>query len=605
MPASGGVAVFFQSRRLVDQPANPAGARGRFDAVAIALAGEPLQCARTLAQVAGEALAAAPAFGDRRNPSGLKDRIQRLLVPGYRPALRLTWCALLAALFVGGGLLFLSALGTRFTVAAILSPQERIARIEKKMTEFGEQPASANNAHLDQENLSVSVHLRTTDGSPLPEIKNVRIWSINPHAIAANSAWVAEDGWATNNRVQSGEIMIEADSEGYAPALAGPFDGRATSRVDAGELTLDRGFEVSLQVTDADSGAAVTNASLHTQFVTRTGGQYLQGSRDVRLDAAGRVTLPLCIDQPLIVTVNAPGYELIDQRFERLSAGQTLEVKLRTGRIFAGRVADRTTGEGIPGATLRIIHEKGPAEGHYQWTDPLRLLARTDADGRFTVNQLRRDTRLWLGVSAPGHESVLLQAVAGGKDALVELGPELIVRGRVIGSLDGLQRNNGHIALYRAFSEVFDSGSWGHFEWVRVRVTNGVATFQFTNRVAGPMTLSGGGYREQREVTAPIEDWVVDLTESRKTEETNVPKREVVFRFQHPSGVPPHGTVQVEIPDNLEKNHLTAHSAEMEITNGEVHSEIAIGGRTSIQPKRMVGYWFNWAGENGRLLSIW
>ena len=74
------------------------------DAMAIELAGERLQYAQTLAQVAGRVLEAAPAFGDRRNPSGLKDRIQRLLVPGYRPALRLTWFALAAALFAGGGL---------------------------------------------------------------------------------------------------------------------------------------------------------------------------------------------------------------------------------------------------------------------------------------------------------------------------------------------------------------------------------------------------------------------------------------------------------------------------------------------------------------------
>ncbi len=574
------------------------------DAMAIGLAGERLQYARTLAQVAGAALAAAPALADRGNPSGLKDRIQRLLVPGYRPALRLTWCALLAALFVGGGLLVLSALGTRAAVAAILSPQQRIARIEKKMTEFGERPAAQGNAPMDQEGVSVSVHLRTADGSPLPRIKNVLILSLNPKAMAMYSARVAEDGGVTNHRVGRGEILIEADAEGYAPALAGPFEGRATNRVDAGELSLNRGFEVSLQVSDADSGAAVTNAALHTQFVMRTGGQYLQGSRDVRPDAAGGVTLPLCLDQPLIVTVNAPGYEFIDQRFERLSAGQALKVKLQPGKIIAGRVVDEATGEGLPGATLRVIHEAFPAEAHYQWTDPLRLLARTDADGRFTVNQLRRDTKFWLGVSAPGHESVLLEAVPGAKDVLVKLGPELIVRGRVIGNLGGLEWNDGYPALYRTYSEVIENGSWGESEWVPVRVTDGVARFQFTNAVAGPVTLSGGGYEEQREVTAPVEDWVVDLTRPRKKEENNVPKREVVFRFKHPSGVPPRGTVSVTIQDKLERSHNTARAVEMEITNGEVRTEIEIGGGTSIEAKRMVGYWFDRFGKNGSLLSI-
>ena len=529
----------------------------------------------------------------------MKDRIQRLLVPGYRPALRLTWRALLASLLAGGGLLFLSAVGTRVAIAAVLSPQERIDRIEKKMTEFGENPASKTNSGP----VSVSVHLRTSDGSPLPKNKYVLIYTSTHGSGGVSPGNLAEDGGATNSHVApADEILIVADFEGYAPALAGPFDGRVTNRIDAGELILGRGFEVSLHVSDADSGAAVTNAALHTQFFMLTGGQQFQHSRDVRPDAAGRVTLPLCIDQPLVVTVDAPGYEFGDQRFERLSAGQTLEVKLKRGQVFAGRVVDKATGEGLPGAILRVIHEKGAqSDTHYQWTDDLRLLARTDADGRFTVDKLRRDRKFWLGISAPEHESVLLEAVAGAKDVMVKLGPELIVRGRVIGSLDGLRWNDGDYALSRAFSDMIDNGSWGNFDWVRVRVSNGVASFQFTNGVAGPATLSGGRYREERNVTAPIEDWVVDLTAAGKNERLDVPKREVVFRFKHPSGVPPRGSVQVEIPPNSDKNQPREHSVELEITNGEARTEIAIGGRTSIiGAKHMVGYWF----ERFGLMSI-
>jgi beta-lactamase regulating signal transducer with metallopeptidase domain len=93
------------------------------DAVAIELSGAPVYYAKTLVQVAENALspapAAAPAFSDGREPSSLADRVQRLLVPGYRPALRLTWRAMLLALLVGGALLFLSAIGTRLTVAAV------------------------------------------------------------------------------------------------------------------------------------------------------------------------------------------------------------------------------------------------------------------------------------------------------------------------------------------------------------------------------------------------------------------------------------------------------------------------------------------------------
>ena len=94
------------------------------DALAIELSGAPVDYARTLLHVAETVLnpppAAATAFSDNpREPSSLTDRLQRLLVPGYRPALRLTWRAMLAAIVVGGTLLFLSAVGARNVVGAV------------------------------------------------------------------------------------------------------------------------------------------------------------------------------------------------------------------------------------------------------------------------------------------------------------------------------------------------------------------------------------------------------------------------------------------------------------------------------------------------------
>ena len=92
------------------------------DALAIQLSGAPADYARTLVSVAETILipppAAAPAFGNEREPSSLSDRVQRALVPGYRPSLRLTWRAMLTALVVGGVLLGVMAVGTRNTVAA-------------------------------------------------------------------------------------------------------------------------------------------------------------------------------------------------------------------------------------------------------------------------------------------------------------------------------------------------------------------------------------------------------------------------------------------------------------------------------------------------------
>jgi beta-lactamase regulating signal transducer with metallopeptidase domain/Flp pilus assembly secretin CpaC len=93
------------------------------DALAIELSGAPADYARTLVHIAESALTpspvAAPAFGNEREPSSLTDRVQRLLVPGYRPSLRLTWRAMVIAFALGTVLLVVSAEGTRVAVAQI------------------------------------------------------------------------------------------------------------------------------------------------------------------------------------------------------------------------------------------------------------------------------------------------------------------------------------------------------------------------------------------------------------------------------------------------------------------------------------------------------
>jgi beta-lactamase regulating signal transducer with metallopeptidase domain/type II secretory pathway component GspD/PulD (secretin) len=104
------------------------------DALAIDLSGAPADYARTLVSVAETMLnpspAAAPAFGNGREPSALSDRVQRALVPGYRPSLHLTWKAMIGALVAGAILLTGLAVGTRETVAAtaaLISPEKKIS----------------------------------------------------------------------------------------------------------------------------------------------------------------------------------------------------------------------------------------------------------------------------------------------------------------------------------------------------------------------------------------------------------------------------------------------------------------------------------------------
>jgi beta-lactamase regulating signal transducer with metallopeptidase domain len=570
------------------------------DATATALSGAPADYARTLVQVAESVVQptsiAAATFSDEREPSSLAERVQRLLVVGYRPSLRLTWRAMLAALFAGGLLLFLSAAATRITVAAILSPQERIEKIERKLAEYGDLPRAGYATPARR--IPVVARIRTPDGAPLPKKRIIIIHSSHGNSSGIYAANFRDDGFASN-AVPPGYVWVEVDVDGFAPAFSRRFDATRTNAVDVGDLWLEPGFNLVLQVKDASTGVPVINALLRAQFESRETGNSLQRRHEVRTDATGRVTLPSCADHPLRIIVSTPGYEILEQRFEQVRAGEVLEAKLKHGAVLAGKVMDKANGQPIRGATVRVIHEKGDVEAHYQWTDSARVLAQSDASGRFTVTQLRRAQMYWFGVSAPGHESVIIEVPPqSSREMLVKLGPELIVRGRVMGSLEGLERVNKGFALYRSYSEVIGNSSHGDGEWVPLRVSTEGVTFEFTNRIAGPVTLTGKQrYEEKREVTTPVADWLVDLTQTNRTGgkllAAHLPKREVIFRFTHPSGVAPRGVVAVTIPDNLDPKNRSAHTREIEITNGEVRAEIAIGGWTDVEPRHVAGYWFH------------
>jgi hypothetical protein len=259
-------------------------------------------------------------------------------------------------------------------------------------------------------------------------------------------------------------------------------------------------------------------------------------------------------------------------------------------------VLDKATSRPIPGATVREHFE-----GNYGWNDASRLIATTDENGRFTTSQLHKGTLYWLGVSAPGHESVVLDSVRSGDALEARLGPELVVNGRVTGNLDLLARAwnpNGEKQIDYSLTE--DAGESHNSIGYRapVRIADGVGYFQFTNQTACRVQMQVAGQTVERTVDAPVSDWLIDLDQLSNATATNAasenfPKREVIFRFKVPSGPPPHGAVSVTLQSHAETVRHTAHTVEMELTNGEVHADMDIGGSTSVEARRMVGYWFS------------
>lgn len=202
------------------------------DALAIALSDAPVEYARTLVQVAEQSLvptAAATAFGDEQSEhSALVDRVQRLLVPGYRPALRLTWRATLISFVLGGAVLVVSALGTRNTVGAILADAKAAATPTNTAKTNGASPVGFGGAPRLVEPISVSETVQWTHprfapsrrdsgygyaisdyNSPsLVSSNQTRIPLLDPSASSSRGDWLlalARKNLATN-QIQAGEL---------------------------------------------------------------------------------------------------------------------------------------------------------------------------------------------------------------------------------------------------------------------------------------------------------------------------------------------------------------------------------------------------------------
>ena len=565
------------------------------DALAAGLAEDRAEYARALARVAEAVLAArgsfaapppAPAFADQRRPSALKDRLQRLLVPGYRSGAGLTWRAFVGWLALGGCILLVSALGARWTLrtaAHLLTPQQRIERIETALKKLGQPPAVPWAG--EGEKIPVSITVRTPDGSPLPDRTSGVFVSRAGNGSLFTGASPTRAGLFLAN-VPRGTLSFYARAEDFAPLFFGPIATRSTNGVENVVLTLDPGFPVRIKAVDADSGAPLAEAELECLFWSPSGGFPMGPPQTLDTDAAGAITLEHSGPLLLSVTVFKEGYETLEKRFDSPTSNAVLTVSTRRALPLAGLITDQLTGKPVAEAGLFILRAEPPIGlGVSDPRHPGQPLAQTDAQGRFLCRRLPRASQFWLMVRADGYaDAILAEARPGQTNLQAALGPELRVKGRIVGDLSQLPR--GPRGPQIRFENSYRTGdsSYGSGGAATVQVDGGEATFEFVSPVAGPLRLSVGDRTFTREVTAPVDDWVIDLSPEKAP-----PARKVTLRFVHPSGVPPKGAVEVNLPG---REPHTAISKDIEIQNGEVSFDVPVGREFGFMPARTIGYWF-------------
>jgi len=257
---------------------------------------------------------------------------------------------------------------------------------------------------------------------------------------------------------------VAAAAAGYVPAFAGPFRPEAGGKIENLRLVLGKGFTGRVRLTDA-SGAPIAGAELSVQ--DQLPGLAMPRRGKVVTDGRGLAAIGNCSEYPVQLEVRSQGFQF-DRREFTFKPNTTVAWRLQPAKPTTGIVLSEAGGEGIPAAAVRLFGREGFAAVFFDPTsDGMPLLATAGKDGRFRLTTLRDDCVYDLFVTAKGYGCKFVRGVKAGQEALeVKLGPELYVRGRILGPLDKLDGRRSRSATSgRATSRFAPAASVSAWTW--------------------------------------------------------------------------------------------------------------------------------------------
>ena len=227
---------------------------------------------------------------------------------------------------------------------------------------------------------------------------------------------------------QTTSATLAVEQAGCAPTFIGPFDAANLDRLANVEVKLDRGYTATVQVVDA-AGQPLAGARLRPYYP----GPPVINLPEIATDAAGDAKVEHLGQAPLNIRVLAEGFQGDEAAGLHLDPAKAYRWTLTSTPSLPGVVTAAGTGQPIAGAVIKLGGVRGPHdEDHY---DPKQapVLTKADAQGRFTLNSLRADSRYYLFVEAPGHGGAYLRGVQLSQGKLeVTLGPELRIQGKIV-----------------------------------------------------------------------------------------------------------------------------------------------------------------------------
>jgi beta-lactamase regulating signal transducer with metallopeptidase domain/uncharacterized GH25 family protein len=511
------------------------------DRIAVTITGEKIVYIQTLADWVRKLRplpATLPAFADAGPPSKILDRVKRLLTPHHRPALRLSWPAMILTLLAAAVLLITLRQGI-FTAVKILSPQERIAKIEQIKQEYTE-PESVLGSPK-QPTLTVSGTVETSDHKPLPT-------DLRLSPIISRSRWSSiysmdiNNGKFTDNHFPAGQIYFQTWGSDYAPSVTGPIEGKPGTILKDIKLVLERGFPALIKITDPN-GKPVPRANISGGYKIIPNSY--SWTINMNTDEKGLIRFQDTGKFPIAYTLTASGFQKQTGEL-RLNPDHPSVLIMEPTKPITVTITSQKTGKPIPNAEVRLLMESNPSESTQNVPDFSQPLAKTDSVGRFTLNTLRDDTVYYFLIEASGYSPVFLAQIGTGQKSLkIALGPQRLLHGKILTDLDKHGKYIGPrtISYHKSTQVVPYTYQTSSTKELSVTVRNGTGYFEINDLWPGELQITANKREFTFKIDQPETQVVIDLREVPQNQKT----RDVVFHFEFPPDLPsPAGKLRVK-----------------------------------------------------------
>lgn len=578
------------------------------DADAIKIIGSETNYATALADYAetNNVNVAALPFGKARRPGSLIERVRRILVPNYRPSLKLPLPALTLFLLFSGLALLALHQGSKLAIAVgaeLLSPEARIAQIKTlQETHPTFDPNTVFDDQLAQEpgsRVTISGTIQSADGSPLLDDRlQITAASERPRYSSSHAVSLREGQFTA--RVQPGQIHLSAYSPNYAPSFLGPFQGPIAGTISNIVINLKPGFLGKIRVLDED-GQPVKGARLtgYYDFASQA------PVNEVTSNANGLFEIPNTKTHPIKLNLRADGFE---EDFRVITLNQAVVKNWQLERAEQSTIILRDrSGRPIPGATANLMRMQGLRNISYG-NNNQDIYAVSDADGQLKFTELRTDSTYWFLITAVGYgKHILSNVTAGEANREIVLQEPLSVKGTITGDLTLLetrsrwihgQRMRLPVVRYRNPFEIegyTDSSTENAF----VQIEGDRATFEIKDLWAGKITLIAGPLSTSHNLDRTETNIEISLTPESieeiilATRLSPLPERSIRVNFKTPAGDPPaSGSVRAFISAKQPEGGFHHEELSLPLENGSAKHSIPVGSRVRIQPDHFLGYWF-------------